>query len=161
VRISARTDYALRALVELAHRDTAVGGEALAQAQGISPKYLGSVLADLRHSNFVTSQPGTHGGYRVRDPESITVADVVRATSGPLVMVRGEWPEDAIYDAPAGELSLVWIALRSAIRSVLESVTIADLARKRLPESVFALTEDAGAWMTRDPRGQPSPANPR
>src|SRR6201995_5830815 len=119
----------------MAARDTALTGEALAQTQGISLKYLGSVLADLRHNNFITSQAGVHGGYRVRNPEDITVADVIRATSGPLVTVRGDWPEHVVYEGAAGELSVVWIALRAAIRELLESVTVADLAEKNLPPS--------------------------
>ncbi len=152
MHVSARTDYALRVLVELAVRDEAVSGEELASAQGISPKYLASILADLRYGNFVTSKRGVRGGYRVKDPHNITVADVIRATSGPLVSIQGEWPEESDYHGATAELALVWIALRTAMRSVLESVTIADIAAKHLPDGVLSLTHDPAAWVTRGTR---------
>jgi len=148
MRISARTDYALRALVELARQDTTVAADALAQAQGIPLKYLGSVLTDLRHHDMVSSHNGTGGGYRIKHPEAITVAEVIRITSGPLVTVRGDSLKDVVYEGAADQLLQVWTALEAVTRYVLDSVTIADLAAKNLPPDVIALGADASTDLT-------------
>jgi len=139
MRVSAKTDYALRALAELASRDGTVPAEVVAHSQDIPLKYLGSVLTELRHHGFVSSHNGTRGGYRVKHPELITVAEVIRVTSGPLVSVRGEPLEEIAYAGAAEALSQVWDALRTASRLVLESVTIADIARKDVPMAITSL----------------------
>ena len=74
---------------------------------------------------------------------------MIRAVEGPLANVRGHPPEDLEYDGSAAKLRDVWVALRANVRSVLEQVTLADLARGELPPHVAELTRDADAWARR------------
>jgi Rrf2 family protein len=150
VRISAKVDYALRAVVELAATGSQqpVKGERLAQAQEIPLKFLENILAELRHAGIVRSQRGVEGGYWLARPaDTISVADVIRAVEGPLANVRGVPPEELEYDGHAARLRDVWIALRANLRAVLEEVTLADLAAGSLPPSVEELTRDPEAWL--------------
>jgi DNA-binding IscR family transcriptional regulator len=95
----------------------------------------------------VRSQRGPDGGWwLLRAPETLTLADVIRAVEGPLASVRGERPEHLDYAGSAESLQVVWIALRANIRSVLERVTLADVAGGRLPKHVVALTREQTAW---------------
>lgn len=132
MRVSAKVDYALRAMVELAAGETRlVKGEQLAAAQSIPPKFLENILLELRHAGLVASQRGAEGGYRLARPaEQITLADVIRAVEGPIASVRGSRPEDASYEGPAVALREVWIELRAAMRGVLEGTTVADLVAR-------------------------------
>jgi Rrf2 family protein len=148
VRVSAKADYALRAVIELAAiADGPVKGERIAQAQEIPLKFLENILGDLRHTGLVRSQRGVEGGYWLaRPPDEITVAEVIRAVEGPIANVRGIGPEEVEYAGSAERLREVWIAVRANLRAVLEQVTIAELARGELPEGVEALAADPDAW---------------
>ena len=96
------------------------------------------------------SQRGNEGGYRLaRGPEEVTVADIIRAVEGPLATVRGGRPEDAEYPGVASQLPRVWIAVRKNLRTVVEHVTVADVANARLPSSINELADDPEAWVTR------------
>ena len=152
MRISARADYAVRAAVELAAaaEGRPTKGDAIAQAQGIPLKFLENILGDLRHAGIVRSQRGADGGYWLARPaDQITVADVIRAVEGPLASVRGGPPEDVAYAGAAESLASVWIAVRASLRSVVERVTLADVAAGRLPARVVKLADDPEAWVTR------------
>jgi Rrf2 family protein len=152
MRISAKADYAVRAAVELAVAapDSPVKGEHVAAAQAIPIKFLENILVDLRQAGIVQSRRGPDGGYWLARPAAqVTVADVIRASDGPLASVRGEKPEDLAYDGAAAELRHVWVALRSSMREVLEQVTLADLAEGSLPSSVLERTRDPDAWQRR------------
>jgi len=148
VHISAKADYAVRAAVHLASVSQGpTTAESIAAAQGISPKFLESILGSLRTSGLVRSQRGAHGGYWLSRPaDDITVADVIRAVEGPLASVRGQRPEHVHYDGAAVPLADVWIAVRASMREVLEHVTLADVATGRLPEAVTSRTADPGSW---------------
>jgi Rrf2 family protein len=149
MRVSAKADYAIRAAVELA----AAGGgplkaERIAQAQEIPIKFLENIMADLRQSGLVRSQRGSEGGYWLARPaEAINLAQVVRAVEGPLANVRGRRSEEVEFSGTAAPLREVWIAVRASLRAVLESVTLADIARGELPDAVADLTGDADAWL--------------
>ena len=152
MRISAKADYAVRAAVELAVAapDRPVKGEHVASAQAIPIKFLENILVDLRQAGIVQSRRGPDGGYWLaRPPAQVTVADVIRASDGPLASVRGEKPEDLAYDGAAAELRQVWVALRSSMREVLEQVTLADIAERALPREVTERTTEPGAWARR------------
>src|SRR3954463_1575110 len=151
VRISAKADYAVRAALELAAPESPpVKGERLSQSQSIPLKFLENILGDLRQSGLVVSQRGPDGGYRLERPaEEITVADVIRAVDGPLASVRGERPESMHYAGPAEQLAPVWIALRSAVRGVLEQVTLQDIVDGQVPPEVSELARDPEAWKRR------------
>jgi Rrf2 family protein len=155
MRITAKADYAVRAATELAAAEGhPLKGDAIAQTQGISVRFLENIMGELRQAGIVRSQRGSEGGYWLaKDPEDVTVADVIRAVEGPMAAVRGEAPEDVDYPGAAKHLIRVWIAVRASLRSVLERVTLADLAAGRLPEEIEALAEDPDAWSRRRPVG--------
>jgi Rrf2 family protein len=149
VRVSAKADYALRAVIELAvvGGDAPVKGERIAQAQEIPLKFLENILGDLRHAGVVRSQRGVDGGYWLARPaDEITVAEVIRGVEGPIANVRGVGPEQVEYAGSAERLREVWIAVRANLRAVLEQVTIADLASGELPLTVEQLASNPDAW---------------
>lgn len=151
VHITARVDYAVRTLVELAVADPALcKAEFLSTAQDIPYKFLEAVLADLRRGELVASRRGPDGGYRLaRGASDISIADVIRTVEGPLASVRGERPEDVEYRGHAAALKDVWIGVRVNLRAVLENVSIHDVAAGTLPGFVDELTADTGAWSRR------------
>ena len=132
MRVSAKVDYALRALLELAAAPPGpVTAERLATAQGIPPKFLENILLELRHAELVVSQRGVDGGYRLaKAAGEISVADVVRALEGPIASVRGVRPEEVEYEGPARSLQPLWVELRASMRGVLEQTTLADLVER-------------------------------
>ena len=154
MRLSARVDYALRAMAELAaaaDRDgdgsTPMTAEQGAKAQEIPPKFLESILLQLRRSGLVHAQRGPDGGYWLARPaREITLGQVIRAIDGPLANVRGQRPEDLGYQGAAASLQDVWIALRASEREILDLVSIQDVATGKLPDRVRDLTADPAAW---------------
>jgi Rrf2 family protein len=148
MRVSAKSDYALRALIEISTRpDAAVSAEELGRLQDIPHGFLQAILADMRRAGVVLSQRGQAGGWRLARPaEQITLADVIRSVDGPLVSVHGLRPESVSYNDTASVLQHVWIATRSSIREVLERVTIQDLAVGELPAAIAARTHGDDAW---------------
>jgi Rrf2 family protein len=152
MRISAKVDYAVRAAVELAAAQDGrpVTAERIATTQAVPLNFLENILGELRHAGIVRSQRGADGGFRLAKPANeISIADVIRAVEGPLATVRGGPPEDSVYPGAASELPRVWIAVRKNIRSVVERVTVADVAGGELPKSVDKLADDPEAWITR------------
>ena len=151
MRVTAKVDYALRALVELAAADGAtVKGERIAESQAIPLKFLENILAELRRAGIVGSQRGADGGYRmVRDPGTVTVAEVIRAVEGPLADVHGTPPEALDPPGVAAPVKEVWVAARAALRSVLEVVTVGHIARNELPDVVGELLAEPSAWARR------------
>jgi Rrf2 family protein len=136
VRASAKADYAIRAMVELAAAPPGiVKSELIATAQEIPRNFLENILLDLRHAGLVVSQRGADGGYRLARPAAtISVADVIRAVEGPLATVRGVRPEEVEYSGPAAALRETWVELRAAMRGVLEETSLADIVRRSLGE---------------------------
>jgi len=151
MRISAKADYAVRAAVELASAgEDPIKGEKLAHSQGIPLQFLEHILLELKHARLVRARRGARGGYWLaRPPEEITLANIFRAVEGPLANIQDQAPEDTSYPGDAKELTEVWIAVRAALRRVLERVTVADLRDGRIPAEVRELTGDEGAWETR------------
>jgi Rrf2 family protein len=151
VRTTAKADYAVRAAIELAAAgDGPVSTERIAEAQGIPANFLENILVDLRRAGVVESRRGAAGGYLLARPATeISIADVIRAVEGPLANVRGISPDALEYEGSAARLRDVWVALRASVRSVLEHVTIADVARGELPERVAELTREPDAWVRR------------
>lgn len=146
MRVSAKADYAVRAMVELAAGpggdDSPVKGEAVAAAQEIPLRFLENILGELRVHGLVQSRRGSDGGYWLaRDPARITVAEIIRAVEGPLASVRGEAPEDLEYAGASQPLQRVWLALRTNVREVLETTTLADVVADSLPQQVQQLAD--------------------
>ena len=149
VRVSAKADYAIRAMVELAAAgDGPLKGERIAQAQSIPIKFLENIMTDLRNAGLVRSQRGAEGGYWLARPAAeIDLAAVIRAVDGPLASVRGARSEELSFEGSAAPLREVWIAVRASLRNVLEEVTLADVARGELPASVALLAAEPDAWL--------------
>jgi Rrf2 family protein len=151
MRVSAKTDYALRAAVELAAAPagTPVKGERLATSQSIPLRFLENILLQLRHAGIIESRRGADGGYKLARPaDEITLADVIRAIDGPLAGVSGQRPETLDFKGRSEPLREVWVAVRASLRSVLEQVTLADVASGELPEIVRELTSEPDAWVS-------------
>lgn len=155
VHISAKVDYAIRVLLALAAAPdgTPMRGERLAVSQGLPVKFVENTLVELRRAGVVTSQRGAEGGYQLAlPPDEIALATVFRILDGPLAAVRGQRPEDVVYEGAAAHLQDVWVAVRSAVRSVLEEVTLEDVLRGALPPTVTALLAEPDAWERRQIR---------
>ncbi len=151
VKVTAKAEYAVRAMLELTTtEDGLLKGERIARSQGIPLKFLENILVDLRHADLVHAQRGAEGGYRLaREPEEITLGEVIRAVEGPLASVRGEPPERMAYEGSSENLRKVWVAVRASLRSVLEQVTLADVASGQLPGAVAERAADPDAWAKR------------
>ena len=142
MRVSAKADYAVRAMLELtdASSEEPAKGEAVSEAQEIPARFLENILSELRQQGLVQSRRGADGGYWLARPaDEITIAEVIRAVDGPLASVRGAGPEEIRYQGTAAPLQRVWVALRTNIRSVLETVTLADVVADELPATVTAM----------------------
>jgi Rrf2 family protein len=152
VRVSAKADYAVRAMIELVEgaEDAPLKGEVVSQSQDIPVRFLENILSELRHAGLVHSRRGTDGGYWLaKPPDAITIADIIRAADGPLATVRGEPADELDYAEDAKPLQEVWIALRANIREVLETVTLADVVGGQLPEPVRSIASQPDVWQTR------------
>ena len=127
--VSARTDYAVRAMLGVAAaQPRLVKAAALATAQEIPLSFLQGILLDLRRAGLLHSHRGLDGGYQLGRPAvEISVGDVVRAVSGSLTTVRGLPAEVAAYHGSATGLRDVWLAVHSAIEDVVDRTSLADL----------------------------------
>ncbi len=134
MKLSTRTRYGLRALVDLAsrHQKGPVMLRIIAESQGLSKKYLDNIFTALRLAGLVRTVRGARGGYLLaRDPADISVAEVVEALEGDLNPVDCvEYPQacDRSLECVTREL---WTELRHAMVQVLESKTLADLVARR------------------------------
>ncbi|WP_047689206.1 Rrf2 family transcriptional regulator [Kocuria sp. ZOR0020] len=161
MEISARSEYAVRALLMLAEAHAAgvdgVPVATLAERQDLPAKFLEVVMGQLRRGGLVVSKRGASGGYRLAEPaDQITMGAVIRTVDGPLTGVRGMRPSDTEYTGPATHLPVVWVAVRAALRSVLDEVTIEDVLTGHFPDAVAAWSQAPGAWDDRWPLQQPS-----
>lgn len=152
MRISHKVDYGVRAMVALARAaeaggDAPVARDTLATQNGIPPKFLDDILRELRTAGLARSRRGSVGGWALARPAvEITIADVVRAIDGPLASVRGIRPHQLGQEGVEEPLVELWVAVRAALRSVLEEVTVANVATGDLPASIRAWLERPGAW---------------
>ena len=148
MRVSAKAEYAVRALLVLADEGPdPVKAERIADAQKIPLRFLENILAELRHHGIVQSQRGADGGYWLSDgADQTSIADVIRAVEGPLASIQSERPDGVEYTGPAEPLRKVWVALRGSMRMVLEAVSLADVANDELPPEVLDLLERPEAW---------------
>jgi Rrf2 family protein len=145
MRMSAKAEYAVRAMVELANVDEGVlvKTDELAQAQGIPPQFLVDILTVLRNDSLVKSQRGRDGGYALARPAAaISIADVLRSVDGPLASVHDTGLGDLPYSGATAALTDVWRALRASMRSVLEKTSLADVAAGALPRHVGKFADD-------------------
>jgi len=151
VQISAKSEYAVRALLELAAREPAlVKADTIVASQELPRKFVESILSELRRAGLVRSVRGADGGYGLARPASqITIGAVMRAVDGPLAEVRGLRPHETTYDGTAEHLPEVWIALRANVRRVLDETSLQQVLTGKLPAHVRRLSENAEAWLPR------------
>ena len=162
MRITHRVDYGVRVLVALAraeaeHPGSLVAKATLAASDNLPASFIDDILRDLRRGGLLTSRRGTDGGWALNRPaDTITVADIIRALEGPLASVRGIRPHELDGTTVEEAQIALWVAVRAALRSVLEAVTVADLAANRLPPEVQSWLERPGAWSADRHSGMPS-----
>lgn len=151
MEISAKTDYAVRAMLGLAARyPELVKVDVLVADQKLPRKFLEAILGDLRRANLVRSQRGAEGGYALARPATdITLGQIIRAVDGPLAEVRGLRPHEMTYDGLAEHLPQVWVAVRASLRRVLDETTVAQVLSGKLPPHVRKLVEMPDAWQSR------------
>jgi Rrf2 family protein len=127
-----------------------VSSQVLADEQELPRKFLEAILGDLRRAGLVRSIRGADGGYQLaHPPEQIPVGAVLRAVDGPLAGVRGRRPEELEYAGSAAHLADLWVAVRAAVRGVLDEVSLAQVATGQLPPRVRRLVTDPDAWQSR------------
>ncbi|MFN2539546.1 MAG: RrF2 family transcriptional regulator [Mycobacteriales bacterium] len=144
MRMSAKAEYATRAMIQLATLDphTLMKSDALAEVQGIPSQFLVDILSDLRSATLVRSVRGRDGGYCLARPASeISIAEVLRCIDGPLASVHNVGLGDLPYTGPTARLADVWMALRASMRHVLEETSLADVASNALPGHVSDLAD--------------------
>jgi Rrf2 family protein len=152
--ISARVDYAVRAMLILADAEAEgsapVSIDSLATSQELPRKFLEAIFADLRRAELVLSRRGARGGYALSRPRSqISVGEVFRAVDGPLAEVRGLRPHETTYGGVAQHLPSLWVAVRASLREVLDGTSLEALRTGELPESVQRLLTAPDAWRNR------------
>jgi Rrf2 family protein len=142
MRITAKADYALRAMAQLAAEppEVPVNAERIAEAQDIPLRFLLGILSELKHARLVRSSRGATGGYSLSRPaEEISLAEILRVVEGPLVNLHDTRVGELGHRGAARALPDVWRALRTNVRFVLEGVTVADVVAGTLPAEIEAL----------------------
>jgi Rrf2 family protein len=147
VEISAKAEYALRAMLCLAaHDPEMLKITQLIEEQRLPKPFLEGILGELRRARLVRSQRGATGGYGLgRSADSISIGDVVRAVDGSLTEVRGQLPQDLHYDGHAQWLAEVLVAVQASVEAVLDHTTLADVETGLLPQHVRELAASAAA----------------
>jgi Rrf2 family protein len=151
VRITHKVDYAVRAVVAIARSEAddprPVKTELLASTLEIPPSFLPDILRVLGNHRVLRSTRGPEGGWNLARPaDDVTVADIIRALEGPLASVRGIRPHELAHHGGEEPFVSLWVAVRAALRSVLDHVSVADLAAGELPPAVSDLVAEPGAW---------------
>jgi Rrf2 family protein len=151
VQISAKTDYAVRALLLLASRSPdLVKVDVLTVQQRLPRKFVEAILSELRRAGLVRSQRGADGGYALARPAAeITIGAVIRVVDGPLAEVRGLRPHETTYTGVAQHLPDVWVAMRASLRTVLDETTLEAVLTGKLPAHVQKMAQDPEAWLSR------------
>lgn len=152
MRISHKVDYAVRAVVAIARAEVEAPGrpvktDLLAEQEAIPPSFLQDILRALGAHGVLRSTRGPDGGWSLGRPaEDITIAAVIRDLEGPLASVRGIRPHELPDHDGVEPFVSLWVAVRAALRSVLDEVSVADLVAGRLPDGVAAMLDDAEVW---------------
>ena len=151
VAFSTKGEYGVRLMVQLG-RHFGQGPASLAEIaaeEDLPRAYLEQLVMSLRDAGLVTSTRGAHGGYQLaRDPGEIRMSEVLRALEGPLapMICASDDPEHAtICDRSSRcTVNILWVRVRDAITSTLDSMTLADL----VPQRPAAIDDLQGALIT-------------
>lgn len=151
MQISAKTDYAIRALLSLAaHEPDLVKVDTVVSEQGMPRKFVEAILGELRRAGLVRSQRGAEGGYALARPaKDVMLGTVIRAVDGPLAEVRGLRPHETTYTGVAEHLPQVWVAVRASLRKVLDEVSLQQVLTGALPPHIRRLVDMPDAWLPR------------
>ena len=146
MRLSAKVDYALRALLVLAdHAPGLVKLDALAVEEAMPRKFVESILAELRRAGLVQSRRGADGGYGLAvSADRITVGDVLRVVDGPISATPPVPRGPVASGGGSAHLATVWAALDASMAGVLDATTLEHLISGRLPEHVERLAATEG-----------------
>ncbi|MBN2019768.1 MAG: Rrf2 family transcriptional regulator [Sedimentisphaerales bacterium] len=133
MKLSTRTRYAIRAVLELADKygKGPLQTRIIARQQDISVKYLEQIMAALKSAGLIKSQRGAKGGYMLsKPPDKVKISDVFEVFEGPVMTV--ECVSNENYCARAAECIArrVWSEVQSAIKNVLQSMTLQDILDK-------------------------------
>jgi Rrf2 family protein len=151
VHISAKADYAVRVMLEIAaHGPDLVKSTVPIDHQNLPRKFVETILVELRRADLIRSHRGAEGGYCLARPATaILIGQIVRAIDGPLAEVRGIRPDECEYTNAAQNLADVWVAARAALRKVLDETSLAHVLAGRLPAHVRRMAESPEAWLPR------------
>ncbi len=152
LKVSSRSNYALRALIDLAQHSNGkpVQLHDVAQRTGISAKYLEQILVALKPTGIVRSRAGIHGGYTLgRPPSAIKVGEVIRHLDGPLApmacaSVTAHQTCDNCWDEETCSLRSLWFDVRNAIADILDQTSIADVLSRGRRLEVLQLAYHSG-----------------
>lgn len=131
MKLSTRTRYGMRAIIELAVSDRKgpLQLKVIAQHQGISVKYLEQLMVVLKSAGFVRSIRGAKGGYVLaKAPNQIKLSDIFHCLEGPVSTVECVENEDYCQRAADCVARQVWTQVQAAIEGVLQSITLQDVA---------------------------------
>lgn len=133
MQISAKTNYAIRALLAIAASDPVPVKVGMLAKEGLPPRFVENILGELRRSELVHSRRGRAGGFTLARPaHEITLGQIVRIVSGPMSEVHGLAEECGPTD-PAARLPAVWNAILDRVASLLDDLTLADVLLGELP----------------------------
>jgi Rrf2 family protein len=151
VQITAKADYALRALLMLAQATPElVKIDVLVAEQEMPRRFVESILSELRRAGLVRSQRGSDGGYALALPaEDITIGRVIRIVDGPIADGPGARPHELSRIGVAEHLPDVWVAMWASLRRVLDETTLDQVLTGALPEHVVRLSRlsDGGSLL--------------
>ncbi len=135
MKVSLRATYGILAAVDLALHsgDHPVQARGIAHRQSIPARFLEQVLHAMKKAGIVESLRGAQGGYLLaKKPSGISVADILEALDGPLTATDGMRERAQRRRAkPEALLSQVWAQLHQAERTVLEAITVEELADRQ------------------------------
>ncbi len=153
MEISAKSDYAVRALLALADQaPNLVKIDMVVGEQQLPRKFVEAILGDLRRAGIVRSMRGADGGYALAKPATeISIGSVIRAVDGPLAEVRGLRPDEMNYSGLSEHVPGLWVAVRASLRKVLDETSLQQLLTGKLPPHVRKMVDDPQAWARRTP----------
>lgn len=135
MKLSSKGRYGLRAMLDMALSEEAgpIASHTIAQRQEISERYLEQLLIPLKQAGLVKSIRGSQGGYVLgRDPQDISVGDIIRVLEGPLAPVDcvSELNPDDCKRADSCVTRMIWTQIRDSISDILDSYSLADLVNE-------------------------------
>src|SRR5581483_876777 len=133
MRVSAKGEYAIRAVLDLAihHGQGLIPIQEVARRQGIPQRYLEQVLLLLKRAGLLDSKRGSTGGYQLaRPPAGISVGEVLRAVEGRVTALEVAGSTTGDGRASVADLSPLWGEIAGAVAGVIDRTTFGDLAER-------------------------------